>query len=120
MDFVFDISFGSFLSVSSAQMDEILAGLQMSGVQFLRVARGEASRLNQTCGDTGQILPWSWCDQLRISCHSSAGDFLTHRWVQFHFEDFYAGAPMLTFPFFLWINILIVTRLWRIGKLEKG
>lgn len=67
MDFVLNISLGSFLSVSSAQMDEILVGLQMSGVRFLRVARGEASRLNQTCGDTGQILPWSWCDQLRIS-----------------------------------------------------
>ncbi|KAL9412627.1 hypothetical protein AB3S75_041301 [Citrus x aurantiifolia] len=60
-------------------MDEILVGLQMSGVRFLRAARGEASQLNQTCGDTGQILSWSWCDQLRISCHSSAGGFLTHR-----------------------------------------
>lgn len=57
VDFVLNISLGSFLSVSSAQMDEILAGLQMSGVRFLRVARGDASRLNQTCGDTGQILP---------------------------------------------------------------
>ncbi|GAY37770.1 hypothetical protein CUMW_031600 [Citrus unshiu] len=50
VDFVLNISLGSFLSVSSAQMDEILAGLQMSGVRFLRVARGDASRLNQTCG----------------------------------------------------------------------
>lgn len=40
------ISLGSFLSVSREQMDEIVAGLQESGVRFLWVARGEAARLS--------------------------------------------------------------------------
>ncbi|KAG6737094.1 hypothetical protein POTOM_059910 [Populus tomentosa] len=43
-DSVLYISLGSFLSVSSTQMDEIIAGLQDSGVRYLWVARGEASR----------------------------------------------------------------------------
>ncbi|XVF82630.1 hypothetical protein PTKIN_Ptkin16aG0064600 [Pterospermum kingtungense] len=45
------ISLGSFLSMSNTQMDEILAGLQISGVRYLWVARGEASRLKDRCGD---------------------------------------------------------------------
>ncbi|KAJ6299228.1 hypothetical protein OIU76_020236 [Salix suchowensis] len=53
------ISLGSFLSVSSTQMDEIFAGLQDSGVRFLWVARGEASRLKDTWSDDrGLVLPW--------------------------------------------------------------
>ncbi|KAG5567058.1 hypothetical protein RHGRI_002581 [Rhododendron griersonianum] len=40
---------GSFLSVSRAQMDEIIAGVDMSGVRFLWVARGDASRIKEGC-----------------------------------------------------------------------
>ncbi|KAE9463610.1 hypothetical protein C3L33_04465, partial [Rhododendron williamsianum] len=44
------ISQGSFLSVSRTQMDEIIAGVDMSGVRFLWVARGDASRIKEGCG----------------------------------------------------------------------
>ncbi|KAJ6299227.1 hypothetical protein OIU76_020235 [Salix suchowensis] len=44
------VSLGSFLSVSSAQMDEIAAGLCESGVRFLWVARGETERLSVFAG----------------------------------------------------------------------
>ncbi|KAH9701917.1 UDP-glycosyltransferase 87A1 [Citrus sinensis] len=121
VDFVLNISLGSFLSVSSAQMDEILAGLQMSGVRFLRVARGEASRLNQTCGDTGQILPWSWCDQLRISCHSSAGGFLTHRGSNSILKIFMLELLCSLFLFSLdqHPNSNQIVGNWKIGKRMK-
>ncbi|KAM5583101.1 UDP-glycosyltransferase 87A1-like [Rosa sericea] len=52
------ISLGSFLSVSSAQMDEIAAGLRDSGIRFIWVARGESSRLKESCGDMGLVVPW--------------------------------------------------------------
>lgn len=121
VDFVLNISLGSFLSVSSAQMDEILAGLQMSGVRFLRVARGEASRLNQTCGDTGQILPWSWCDQLRISWHSSAGGFLTHRGSNSILKIFMLALLCSLFLFSLdqHPNSNQIVGNWKIGKRMK-
>lgn len=45
------VSLGSYLSVSSDEMDEIAAGLGQSGVNFLWVARGETSRLKDLCGD---------------------------------------------------------------------
>ncbi|XP_031276365.1 UDP-glycosyltransferase 87A2-like [Pistacia vera] len=98
-DSVLYISLGSFLSVSSTQMDEILAGLQNSNVNFVWVARGEASRLKEICGDKGLVLPW--CDQLRVLCHSSVGGFWTHCGWNSTLEAVFAGVPMLTFPLFL-------------------
>ncbi|KAI5321626.1 hypothetical protein L3X38_030697 [Prunus dulcis] len=64
------ISLGSFLSVSKAQMDEIVAGVQNSDARFLWVARGDASKLKD--GDKGLVV--SWCDQLWVLCHDSIGD----------------------------------------------
>ncbi|OMO82906.1 UDP-glucuronosyl/UDP-glucosyltransferase [Corchorus capsularis] len=55
------VSLGSFLSVSAAQMDEIVAGVQDSGVRYLWVTRGDSSRFD--CGGRGVVIPWS--DQLR-------------------------------------------------------
>ncbi|RVW56906.1 UDP-glycosyltransferase 87A2 [Vitis vinifera] len=52
------VSLGSFLSVSSAQMDEIAAGLRSSGVRFLWVGRDKASQLQEGCGDGGLVVPW--------------------------------------------------------------
>ncbi|XP_031276405.1 UDP-glycosyltransferase 87A1-like [Pistacia vera] len=95
-DSVLYISLGSFLSVSSAQMDEILAGLQNSSVCFMWVTRGEASQLEEICGDKGLVLPW--CDQLKVLCHSSVGGFWTHCGWNSTLEAVFAGVPMLTFP----------------------
>ncbi|KAJ0083792.1 hypothetical protein Patl1_31009 [Pistacia atlantica] len=95
-DSVLYISLGSFLSVSSAQMDEILAGLQNSSVCFMWVTRGEASQLKEICGDKGLVLPW--CDQLKVLCHSSVGGFWTHCGWNSTLEAVFAGVPMLTFP----------------------
>ncbi|KAL4387193.1 hypothetical protein GQ457_09G026800 [Hibiscus cannabinus] len=93
------ISFGSFLSVSNTQMDEIAAGLRISGVRYLWMAREEASRLKEHCGDTGLVVPW--CDQLKVLCHPSIGGFWTHCGWNSILEAVFAGVPMLTFPLFL-------------------
>ncbi len=70
------MSMGSFLSVSSAQIDEIATGLRDSGVRFLWVARDEIHRLKEICGHMGLVVPW--CDQLRVLSHSSIGGFWSH------------------------------------------
>uniref|UniRef100_A0A2N9IP96 Glycosyltransferase n=1 Tax=Fagus sylvatica TaxID=28930 RepID=A0A2N9IP96_FAGSY len=109
------ISLGSFLSVSGAQMDEIVVGLRNSDVRFLWVARGEASRLKESCGDMGLVVPW--CDQLKVLCHPSIGGFWTHCGWNSTLESIFAGIPMLTFPLFL--DQLPISRLivedWKIG-----
>ncbi|KAF3454066.1 hypothetical protein FNV43_RR04513 [Rhamnella rubrinervis] len=115
------ISLGSFLSASSAQMDEIAAGLRSSGVRFLWVARGEASRLKESCGDMGLVVPW--CEQLKVLCHSSVGGFWTHCGWNSTLEAVFAGVPMLTFPLFLdqFPNSSQIVEDWKIGwRVEKN
>ncbi|KAI8523234.1 hypothetical protein RHMOL_Rhmol13G0057500 [Rhododendron molle] len=59
------ISLGSFLSVSSAQMNEIAAGLHSSGVKYLWVVRDKVSSVKESvCGGLGMVVPW--CDQLKV------------------------------------------------------
>ncbi|KDP45741.1 hypothetical protein JCGZ_17348 [Jatropha curcas] len=115
------ISMGSFLSVSSAQMDEIIAGVLNSGVRFLWVSRGETSLFEDGCGDMGLVVPW--CDQLRVLCHPSVGGFWTHCGWNSTLEGVFAGVPMLASPIF-WDQIpnskKIVTD-WKIGwSLKRG
>ncbi|KAL0436162.1 UNVERIFIED_CONTAM: UDP-glycosyltransferase 87A2 [Sesamum radiatum] len=90
------VSLGSFLSVSSAQMDENAKGLRDSGVTFLWVARGESTKLQEKCGDGGKVV--AWCDQLKVLCHSSVGGFWTHCGWSSTLEGMYAGVPMITLP----------------------
>lgn len=117
------VSMGSFLSVSSAQMDEIAAGLCDSGVRYLWVARGETSRFQKSCGDMGLVV--SWCDQLKVLCHSSVGGFWTHCGWNSTLESVCAGVPMLTFPIF-WDqlpNSKLIVEDWKVGwrvKKEGG
>ena len=90
------ISFGSFLSVSSAQLDEIMAGIRISGTRHMWVARDNASKIKDGCGDVGFVVPW--CDQVRVLCHTSIDGFWTHCGWNSILEAIFAGVPMLTFP----------------------
>ncbi|KAJ0106543.1 hypothetical protein Patl1_19619 [Pistacia atlantica] len=92
------VSFGSFLSVSSAQMDEIVAGVRNSSVRYCWIARGDTSFFKDGCDDAGIVMPW--CDQLRVLCHPSIGGFGTHCGWNSTLEAVYAGVPLLTFPTF--------------------
>ncbi|KAK2640739.1 hypothetical protein Ddye_022502 [Dipteronia dyeriana] len=125
-------SLGSFLSVSSTQMDEIVAGVRNSGVRFLFVTRGEhlSDLFKDGCGPYGDdldrmgiVVPW--CDQLRVLSHSSVGGFWTHCGFNSTLEALYAGVPMLTLPIF-WdqvTNSKQIVEDWRVGcrvKREAG
>lgn len=114
------ISLGSFLSVSSTQMDEIASGLRISGVRFLWVARSEAPRLKKSSGDFGLVLPW--CEQLRVLCHPSTGGFWSHCGWNSTLEAVFGGVPMLTFPLFLdqVPNSRQIVEDWKIGLRVKG
>ncbi|KAL8525793.1 hypothetical protein ACS0TY_015145 [Phlomoides rotata] len=113
------ISQGSFLSVSQAQLEEIIAGVHASGVRFLWVARGEADRVQEQCGG-GQGLVVPWCDQLKVLCHPAVGGFWTHCGWNSTKEGAFAGLPMLTFPIFLdqTTNSKMIVDDWKIGVRE--
>ncbi|XAR60779.1 hypothetical protein NMG60_11034278 [Bertholletia excelsa] len=115
------ISQGSVLSISRAQMDEIIAGIHGSGVRFLCVARGEVSRIQEECGDKGLVV--SWCDQLRVLTHTSVGGFWTHCGWNSTKEGAFSGLPFLTYPI-TWdqvSNSKLIVEDWKIGwKVKKG
>ncbi|KAG2327573.1 hypothetical protein Bca4012_036580 [Brassica carinata] len=115
------ISQGSFLSVSEAQMEEIVVGVKESGVLFLWVARGRESKMKEALeGSSGLVV--SWCDQLRVLCHAAVGGFWTHCGFNSTLEGIYSGVPMLAFPLF-WDQILngkMIVEDWRVGmKIER-
>ncbi|XP_057475018.1 UDP-glycosyltransferase 87A1-like [Actinidia eriantha] len=116
------ISQGSFLSVSKSQMDEIIVGVKNSGVRFLWVARGEASRIKELCGsDGGVVLPW--CDQLKVLCHPSIGGFWSHCGWNSTKEGIFAGVPFLTYPILAdqISNSKTIVEDWKIGwKVRRG
>ncbi|GAB4830219.1 hypothetical protein Ancab_019861 [Ancistrocladus abbreviatus] len=109
------VSLGSFISVSSAQMDEILTGLRDSGVPYLWVARGEASRLKDGGGENGLIVPW--CDQLSVLSHKSVGGFMTHCGMNSTLESAFCGVPVLTFPLAVdqYPNSKLLVEDWQVG-----
>ncbi|KAJ7964255.1 UDP-glycosyltransferase [Quillaja saponaria] len=113
------ISQGSFLSVSSAQIHEIAAGLCDSGVRFLWIARGEVSKLKEVCGNNGLVL--DWCDQMKVLLHRSVGGFWTHCGWNSTREGVFAGVPFLTFPITMdqMLNAKIMEEDWKIGWTMK-
>ncbi|XP_026431970.1 UDP-glycosyltransferase 87A1-like [Papaver somniferum] len=119
------VSFGSFLSASSEQMEEILSGLDESGVRYFLVSRGGKGHTENSAadGDAVNVLPSTqsflvpWCDQLRVLCHYSVGGFWTHCGWNSTLEGVYAGVPMLTFPVAMdqFTNSKLIVDDWKIG-----
>ena len=110
------ISQGSFLSVSNAQLEEIIAGVHESGVRYMWVTRGEPSRYKEENGEKGYVIPW--CDQLRVLCHGYIGAFWSHCGWSSTKEGAFSGVPMLTFPIF-WDqvpNSKMIVDDWKMGK----
>ncbi|KAK4409201.1 UDP-glycosyltransferase 87A2 [Sesamum angolense] len=109
------VSFGSFLSVSAAQMHEIAAGLCESRCRFLWVTRFEKTRLEKICGEKGLVV--EWCDQLCVLCHPSVGGFWTHCGWNSTKEAVLAGKPLLTFPIVMdqAPNAKIIVEDWKVG-----
>ncbi|KAL7598187.1 UDP-glycosyltransferase 87A2 [Lactuca sativa] len=111
------ISQGSFLSVSNAQLEEIIGGVRDSGVRYMWIARGDGiSRFKHENDENALVIPW--CDQLRVLCHGSIGAFWSHCGWNSTKEGAFSGVPMLTFPIF-WDqvpNSKMIVEDWKMGK----
>lgn len=115
------VSLGSFLSISNAQLEEIIAGVRDSGARFLWVARGDTSLIRDATGDGGRGLVVPWCDQLKVLSHDSVGGFWTHCGWNSTLEAIFSGVPMLTCPIF-WDQIhngKQIVEDWKIGLRVK-
>ncbi|KAI5018861.1 hypothetical protein ZWY2020_043749 [Hordeum vulgare] len=110
------VSLGSFLSVSSTQLDEIAIGLAQTKVRFLWVLRDEVARVQHLIrGSDGVVVPW--CDQLKVLCHPSIGGFFTHCGMNSTLVALYAGVPMMTLPiaFDQPVNSRLIVDEWMVG-----
>ncbi|GAA0152524.1 glycosyltransferase [Lithospermum erythrorhizon] len=120
-DSVLYISQGSFLSTSNAQLEEIIAGVHLSGVRFFWVSLDEASLFqNGSHISNGVVVPW--CDQLMVLAHEAIGGFWSHCGWNSTKECVFSGHPMVCFPL-VWDqqnNCKQIVEDWKIGlKVKK-
>eukprot|EP00250_Pteridium_aquilinum_P020725 c24919_g1_i1 orf=154-1671(+) len=119
------VSFGSLVSMSEEQIEEIAMGLEASKQAFLWVVRpglvrsglfglpelpeqqataGAEAELELPKGflerTAGQGLVIRWAPQLRVLRHKAVGGFLTHCGWNSTLESISAGVPLLGLSFF--------------------
>ncbi|PWA48420.1 UDP-glucuronosyl/UDP-glucosyltransferase [Artemisia annua] len=112
------VSLGYLPEVSGAQIAEMLAGLKLSGVNFLWATPGV--HLKGDFGSNG--LAVEWCDQWKVLSHSSVGGFLSHCGWNSTKQSLLLGVPMLTFPIAgdQLLNRKLIIEDWKNGRNLKN
>ncbi|KAG2376528.1 UDP-glycosyltransferase protein [Vigna angularis] len=118
------ISFGSMVSLTAEQVEEVAWGLKESGVNFLWVLR-ESEQGKLPCGyrdlvkDKGLIV--TWCNQLELLAHQATGCFVTHCGWNSTLESLSLGVPVLCLP--QWADQLpdakFLDEIWEVGLWPK-
>nr|XP_017215196.1 PREDICTED: UDP-glycosyltransferase 74G1-like [Daucus carota subsp. sativus] len=114
------VSFGSFITVSAEQMEEIAQGLKDCNHNFLWVVRkSEEEKLPKNFINeiSGKGLVVTWSPQLEILTHKSVGCFVTHCGFNSVLEAISLGVPMVGIP--QWTdqpaNAKYVEDVWGVG-----
>eukprot|EP00250_Pteridium_aquilinum_P009454 c18678_g1_i2 orf=86-1585(+) len=126
------ISFGSVVSLSPLQIQEIAFGLEASQVPFLWALRPDSIEHNDEGNGktlstslefdvisrrTGLGLVVPWAPQQDVLKHDAIGGFMTHCGWNSVMESIVMGKPMLGFPRFAEqrMNCKLVEQ-WQVGK----
>jgi hypothetical protein len=95
------VAFGSQAELSGAQLEEIAAGLDRSGLDFLWVVRSKwfsaEDRFADRFGDRGMVVE-GFIDQLGVLSHKAIKGFFTHCGWNSVLESISMGVPILAFP----------------------
>ncbi|CAN6335558.1 unnamed protein product [Urochloa humidicola] len=115
------LSFGSLLSYTKRQAEEIFHGLQNHGQPYLWVVRKEGRAedvdfcLREVNAGKGMVV--EWCDQQKVLSHPSIGCFVTHCGWNSTLEAIVSGVPVLAVP--SWsdqpMNAFLVEKEWKVG-----
>ncbi|KAL3619937.1 hypothetical protein CASFOL_034849 [Castilleja foliolosa] len=119
------VSFGSFLNLDNAQMEEIAKGLLDTGRPFLWVIREKTANNDDEIDNKlscleevekrGKIV--GWCSQLEVLTHRAVGCFVTHCGWNSTLESVSCGVPVVAFP--KWTdqgtNAKLIEDVWRVG-----
>jgi len=126
------VSFGSLLSMSTIQIDEIAIGLKESSYSFIWVLRcpsAEATEVSSMLPDgflketKERGLVVTWCSQLKVLSHPSIGGFFSHCGWNSTLESISSGLPILGFPLGVeqHTNCELIANEWKIGlRLGRG
>jgi N-hydroxythioamide S-beta-glucosyltransferase len=118
------ISFGSMVSLTQEQIEEIAFGLKESEVNFLWVLReSEQGKLPKGYKDLikekGIIV--TWCNQLELLAHDAVGCFVTHCGWNSTLESLSLGVPVVCLP--QWADQLpdakFMEEVWEVGVRPK-
>ncbi|KAL3501241.1 hypothetical protein ACH5RR_035690 [Cinchona calisaya] len=118
------ISFGSMVSLSAKQMEEIAWALKSGDFNYLWVVR-ESERgkfpdrfINST---SGKGLVVSWCNQLEMLANPAIGCFVTHCGWNSTLEGLSLGLPMVAMP--QWSDQMtdakFIEHIWTVGIRAK-
>ncbi|KAA8527889.1 hypothetical protein F0562_035242 [Nyssa sinensis] len=123
------ISFGSILTLSKQQKEEIARGLLESGRPFLWVIRAKENGEEEKDDDKlscmeelqqqGMIVPW--CSQVEVLSHPSLGCFVTHCGWNSTLESLVSGVPVVAFPYWTdqGTNAKLIEDAWKTGVRVK-
>ncbi|KAE8687998.1 UDP-glycosyltransferase 74B1 [Hibiscus syriacus] len=118
------ISFGSMVSLTEEEMEEIAGGLKESELHYLWIVRSsEQKKLPKWFLDLdkekGMVV--TWCNQLEMLSHPAVGCFVTHCGWNSTLEGLSLGVPMIGVP--KWADQLtdakFVEDIWGIGVRAK-
>ncbi|KAK9277568.1 hypothetical protein L1049_007113 [Liquidambar formosana] len=118
------VSFGSMVSLTEKQVEEIAWGLKESNLHFLWVVKeAEQEKLPNGFIDStkekGLIV--TWCNQLEMLAHNAIGCFVTHCGWNSTLEGLSLGVPMVGVP--QWAdqlpNAKYIDEIWGVGVRAK-
>ena len=118
------VSFGSMVSLTEKQIEEMAWGLKESGMNFLWVLRESEHSLlpkgyTETIKEKGLIV--TWCNQLELLAHQAIGCFVTHCGWNSTLEGLSLGVPMVGIPQWAdqFIDAKFVEDVWKVGVRPK-
>ncbi|KAI6685868.1 hypothetical protein NL676_031781 [Syzygium grande] len=118
------VSFGSMVSLTAEQTEEIAWGLKESGFPCLWVVRhSELDKLPQGFRELVQekVMIATWCNQLEVLTNQATGCFMTHCGWNSTLEGLSIGIPMIGIPRWAdqFTNAKYVEEIWEVGVRAK-
>lgn len=120
------ISFGSMVSLTSKQVEEMAWALMCTNSYFVWVVRETEreklpSSFVESMKGSEKGLMVSWCNQLELLAHPAVGCFVTHCGWNSTLEGLCLGVPMLALP--QWADQMMdakfIEEIWGVGVRAK-
>ncbi|CAA0814051.1 UDP-glycosyltransferase 83A1 [Striga hermonthica] len=115
------VAFGSFTMFGREQFEELALGLELTGMPFLWVVRGDTEEtypdgFRERVGERGRIVRWA--PQQQILSHPSVACFMSHcGWNSTVEGVVCGGVPFVCWPYFAdqFMNETYICDEWKIG-----